>query len=78
VDSLTTRASSPIVVHVRESGRDADRLQSPRAPKEEVVMPVEPLLALGTLLAVLIVAALRRRSSRGPIHLGLERDPRNE
>jgi len=41
-------------------------------------MPVEHLLALGTLLAVLVVAALRRRSSPGPIRLGLERDPRDK
>ena len=41
-------------------------------------MPVEHLLALGTLLTVLVVAALRRRSSPGPIRLGLERDPRDK
>jgi hypothetical protein len=41
-------------------------------------MPVEHLLALGTLLAVLVVAALRRRPSPGPIRLGLERDPRHK
>jgi hypothetical protein len=37
-------------------------------------MPVPHLFALGTLLAVVVVAALRRRSNSAPIRLGLERD----
>lgn len=38
-------------------------------------MPVEHWLGVGTLLTVLVVAALRRRPSPGAIRLGLERDP---